>query len=120
LRKLLPKNLARELRQNETETEQIIWSWLRSRQLKGVKFRRQQPIGDYIVDFVSFNKRLIIEIDGGQHSETQIKEKDDNRTKWLESQGFKVIRFWNNDVKDNPEGVFIRITEYLEEDSPSP
>ena len=106
-------NLARELRRNETETEQILWSWLRNRQLDGVKFRRQQVIGDYIVDFVCYEKKLIIEIDGGQHSESQVESKDQVRTNKLKSQGFRILRFWNNDVNDNPDGVIVSIKEAL-------
>jgi very-short-patch-repair endonuclease len=91
-------NRAKELRHRETETEQIIWSWLRDNKINGVKFRRQQPVGQYIVDFVSFNKKLIIEIDGGQHSIEGNKENDGARTAWLESQGFRVLRFWNSEA----------------------
>jgi len=70
--------------------------------MDGVKFRRQQPIGKYIVDFVSFEKRIVIEVDGGQHSEEVDKERD----QWLNNEGFKVLRFWNNEVLKNTEGVF--------------
>lgn len=112
-------NLARELRRNETETEQILWSWLRNRQLDGVKFRRQQIIGNYIVDFVSYEKKMTIEIDGGQHSETHIIDKDYARTTRLNSQGFRVLRFWNNDVSNNLDGVIRSIKEALSAYSPS-
>ena len=81
--------------------------------MKGVKFRRQHPIGGYIVDFVSLHKKLIIEIDGGQHNEEQIKDKDEQRTRWLEGEGYRVLRFWNNDVLTNIEGVFMLIQEAL-------
>jgi very-short-patch-repair endonuclease len=107
-------NRARELRQTETQAEQIIWSWLRDYKLNGVKFRRQQPICKYIVDFASFEKKLIIEIDGGQHSFEENKDNDDVRTAWLESQGFRVLRFWNNEVSSNLDGVFVQIGEPLE------
>ena len=107
-------NRGKELRHNETQAEQIVWSWLRGNKLSGVKFRRQQPVGQYIVDFVSFNKKLIIEIDGGQHSLEGNKENDGARTAWLESQGFRVLRFWNNDVSSNLDGVIIRIRETRE------
>jgi very-short-patch-repair endonuclease len=70
--------------------------------MEGVKFRRQQPIGRFIVDFVSFEKKVIIEVDGGQHSEKVDKDRD----QWLNSQGFKILRFWNNEVLQNTEGVF--------------
>jgi very-short-patch-repair endonuclease len=107
-------NLARGLRQRETEPEQILWSWLRTKQLEGIKFRRQEPIGNYIVDFVSFDKKLIIELDSGQHNEDNIALKDTMRTDWLAYQGFKVIRFWNDDVLSNLDGVMIKIIEALE------
>ena len=82
-------------------------------QIDEVKFRRQQPIGIYIVDFVSFDKRLVIEIDGGQHSNPGIMESDEQRTKWLKREGFRVMRFWNNDVMLNIEGVLEKIKEAL-------
>jgi len=71
--------------------------------MDGVKFRRQQPIGKYIVDYVSFEKRIVIELDGGQHSAEQ--ERDRERDNWLSKQGFKVLRFWDNEVLQNLEGV---------------
>ena len=108
-------NRAKELRHTETEAEQIIWSWLRTKKLNGVKFRRQEPVGKYIVDFVSFEKKLIIEIDGGQHSLEENSINDKTRTEWLQSQGFRVIRFWNNDVSSNLDGVITRIKEALNE-----
>jgi heme b synthase len=97
------KQSARNLRSNQTDAEKLLWKYLRSKQLANIKFRRQQPIGNYIVDFVTFDKRLIIELDGGQHAED--KDKDQQRDKWLAGQGFQVLRFWNNDVLGNIEGV---------------
>ena len=108
-------NRAKELRHTETEAEQIIWSWLRAKKLNDVKFRRQEPVGKYIVDFVSFEKKLIIEIDGGQHNLEENSANDKARTEWLQSQGFRVIRFWNNDVSSNLDGVVTRIKEVLDE-----
>jgi very-short-patch-repair endonuclease len=108
---LVPR--AKELRQTETKQEQIIWSWLRAKKLNGVKFRRQEPVGKYIVDFVSFEKKLIIEIDGGQHTVSEIRDSDETRTHWLQSQGFRVLRFWNNEVTSNLDGVIARIKEAL-------
>ncbi|MDP3878868.1 MAG: endonuclease domain-containing protein [Dehalococcoidales bacterium] len=101
--------LARGLRREQTEAERLLWSRLRNKQLCQVKFRRQQPIGSYIVDFVSFDTMLIIEIDGGQHDEQSNRAKDELRTGYLEDRGYKVIRFWNNDVLRNLDGVLIRI-----------
>jgi len=92
---------AKTLRKRSTDVEMFMWRHLRAKQLKGLKFRRQQPIGSYIVDFVCFEKKVIIEVDGGQHSVETDKERDE----WLKSQGFKVLRFWNNEVLTNTQGV---------------
>ncbi len=108
LRKTLTP-VARELRNNLTETEKHLWHVLRGKSL-GVKFRRQAVIGRYIVDFVCFEKKLVIEVDGGEHSANQ---GDIIRDKWLNAQGFEVLRFWNHDVLGNLEGVFQRIEERL-------
>jgi ATP-dependent helicase HrpA len=105
--------LARNLRRKQTDAERKMWRVLRGRQFENSKFRRQEPIGQYIVDFVSLERQLIIEIDGGQHNQQPEIEKDEVRTKWLEKKGFKVIRFWNNDVLLNIEGVAIRILEAI-------
>ena len=96
-------NLAKDLRKNSTDAERLLWKYLRSKTIEGFKFRRQQPIENYIVDFVCLEKRIVIEVDGGQHAVE--KEKDTERDRWLESQGFKVLRFWNNDVLTNIQGV---------------
>jgi very-short-patch-repair endonuclease len=100
--------LARYLRRNQSEAEEKLWLSLWKRNLDGVKFRRQQPIGKYIVDFICLEKKLIIEIDGGQHNQSPIIQTDLQRTKWLESKGYRVIRFWNNDVLTNMDGVLIK------------
>jgi len=92
-------NVARNLRKKSTEAEKLLWRHLRGKRLEGLRFRRQQTIGGYIVDFVCFEKRVIIEVDGGQHA-TQ-KEKDTERDKWFTEQGFRVLRFWNNEVLRN-------------------
>lgn len=89
-------NLARRLRQTSTEPEVKLWQYLRNRRFMGLKFRRQFPIGSYIVDFVCLSHKLIIELDGGQHTE-QV-EYDNQRTKYLEHFGFRVLRFWNTDI----------------------
>ena len=104
---------AKELRETETEAEHKIWSLLRAKKLNGIKFRRQENIGNYIVDFVSFEKKLIIEVDGGQHNSEENKTSDEARTAWFESQGFRILRFWNNEVLSNMDGVMARIKEYL-------
>lgn len=95
--------IAKSLRRNSTNPERKLWAFLRNRRFEGIKFRRQHPISCYIVDFISLEKKLIIEIDGGHHSK-QI-EKDTEREKCLNLHGYRVIRFWNNDVMDNIQGV---------------
>ncbi|MBS3791153.1 endonuclease domain-containing protein [Candidatus Bipolaricaulota bacterium] len=100
------QELAKELRKNQTNAEKLLWSKLRDEQLEGVKFRRQQPIGDYIVDFVTFDLDLVIEVDGGQHLDDEI---DEQRDKWLEGEGFTVIRFWNNQVLNDTRAVLREI-----------
>lgn len=96
-------NKARSLRKNQTDVEQLVWKHLRNRQLYNYKFRRQFPIEPYIADFVCLDLKLIVELDGGQHA-SQI-DYDNQRTLFLEQRGFKVIRFWNNDVIENTVGV---------------
>ena len=102
---------ARELRKNPTNAEQALWKHLRMRQIGGYKFRRQQPIGPYIVDFVSFEREVIIEVDGGQHS--QQTEYDAERTAWLNAQGYRVLRFWNNQILEEVEAVKAGILKVL-------
>jgi len=104
---------ARRLRRASTDAEKLLWQKLRARQLGGAKFRRQTPIGPYIVDFVSFEHKLVVEIDGGQHSASAERQHDTKRTTWLESQGFRVLRFWNNQVLTNLEGVLERTFQEL-------
>ncbi len=96
---------ARQLRLNQTDTEQKLWSRLKELRAAGYHFRRQAPIGSYIADFACHSANLVIECDGGQHARDEVLEKDAARTAWLESQGYKVLRFWNNDVLANVEGV---------------
>lgn len=112
-------NIARDLRHSQTDAENLLWPKLRFIRSNGIRFRRQHPVGHYIVDFICLEKRLIIEVDGGQHAENE--EQDSKRTKWLEDEGYRVIRFWNNDVLTNMDGVLFRIMETLKiEVSPSP
>ena len=94
---------ARQLRSHPTEVETKLWRHLRLRQIGGYKFRRQQPLGSYIVDFICLEKKLVVELDGGQHA-ARISE-DAQRTTWLESQGFHVLRFWNHQVLGEMETV---------------
>jgi len=97
------KEKARTLRRNQTDAEKLVWQRLRNRQLMDKRFRRQYPIGQYIVDFVCLNLRLIVELDGGQHMDQQAY--DERRSDYLNQQGFVVVRFWNNEVMGNIEGV---------------
>ena len=101
--------IAKVLRRRLTDTERLLWRHLRAKHFLGLKFRRQEPIGRYIVDFVCHEKRLIIEVDGGQHAID--KDRDAKRDKWLNEQGYKVLRFWNNEVLTNIEGVLELIRE---------
>ncbi len=102
---------AGELRKEATPAERKLWSQIRNDQL-GVKFRRQHAIGKYIPDFCSPKAKLAIELDGGQHLEQEMYDKE--RTKYLEAQGYKVIRFWNNEVMNNMEAVILAIMDALE------
>jgi len=108
---------ARKLRKNMTDAERTLWRALRHRQIKGYKFRRQQPIGPYIVDFICCGMKIIIEVDGGQHAENAAK--DQKRTAWLEEKGYRVLRFWNNEVLGDIEAVCERIWNVIDE-TPSP
>lgn len=105
--------LARNLRKNMTTQEAKLWDLLRNRQFGGFKFVRQYPIGSYIVDFACRKKKLIIELDGGQHNFPENIKQDNERTMYLEERGYKVIRFWNNDIDNNLEGVYLEIMSCL-------
>lgn len=94
---------ARAIRTSSTDVENLLWKQLRRKQLARLKFRRQQPIDNYIVDFVCFEKRVVIEVDGGQHASER--DKDAERDEYLIRNGFKVLRFWNNEVLQNIDGV---------------
>ena len=102
---------ARQLRKNLTDAERLLWQRIRYKQVDGCKFRRQQPIGPYIVDFVCFEKKLVVEVDGGQHAEKHLD--DSKRTEWLATQGFRVLRFWNHDVLRHLDGVVEAIQQAL-------
>jgi very-short-patch-repair endonuclease len=106
---------AKALRANQTEAELRLWYHLRAHRFMGFKFKRQKPMGHYIVDFVCVERLLIVEIDGGQHAE-QV-EYDQCRDAWLRSQGYTILRFWNNEVMQQLEGVLEKIRTTL---SPAP
>ncbi len=116
------ESFAKDLRNNPTDVERLLWNRLKSSQVEGVKFRRQQIIEDYIVDFVSFKKKIVIELDGGQHAEAS--EKDKVRDNCLALNGYKVLRFWNNEVVENMDDVLeiIRVAclNGCHESSPTP
>ena len=104
---------ARLLRKNQTPQESKLWKLLRNRNFHGLKFKRQHPVGKYIVDFVCIDKKIIIEIDGGQHTTPDKIKTDTSRTLDLESKGYKVIRFWNNEIDNNFEGVYLTLQKLL-------
>jgi len=103
---------ARSLRKRQTDAEQRLWTRLRDRRLLGFKFRRQHSIGRYIADFYCAEARFVIELDGGQHANDRVR--DAERTAILEREGYRVLRFWDNDVFQNLEGVLQRIVEALD------
>ena len=107
---------ARKLRSNLTDAESYLWRHLRFRQIAGHKFRRQRPIGPYIVDFVCLEKKVVIEVDGGQHAETEIS--DHTRDKWLRAHGYVVLRFWNNEVLREVQAIKETILRALTEPPP--
>jgi very-short-patch-repair endonuclease len=109
---------ARKLRSETTDAESRLWHALRNRQLGGFKFKRQTPFGPYIVDFICIEAALVVEADGGQHA-GQV-EADEDRTKYFEESGYQVLRFWNNDVLLNLEGVLEAIMNELAKKTPSP
>ena len=103
--------LARILRRNMTVAERVLWKQLRAKRFADAKFNRQAPIGRYIADFCSFQNGLIVEIDGGQHDKERTSDRE--RTELLATEGFRVIRFWNNEVLTNLDGVMFRIEQAL-------
>jgi very-short-patch-repair endonuclease len=109
-----PLGLARMLRKQSTDAERLFWSRVRGHRLNGYKFKRQHPIGCYIVDFVCIEVRLVVELDGGQHAKSNA---DKTRDAQLRNQGYRVLRFWNNDVLSNIDGVVEQLIENLR---PSP
>jgi len=108
---------AKTLRRNMTDAEHLLWRHLRAHRFDGQKFRRQQPIGPYVVDFVHFGSRVIVEADGSQHAESP---KDAGRDAWLKEQGFRVLRFWNHDILQRTEAVLEAIWTALREAPLSP
>ncbi len=110
-------DIARRLRKNSTDTERYLWRYLRNRQVEGFKFRRQQQLGKYIVDFVNLENKVVIEVDGGQHADNS---SDKIRDEWFSAEGYKVLRFWDNEVFNNLEGVLESIRAALLTPHPFP
>src|SRR5215470_7843238 len=96
---------AKKLRANTTPHERILWRALRELPIEGTHFRRQAPIGRYVVDFFCPAKRLIVELDGGHHNDDEIAKRDRARQLWLENEGYRVVRFWNSEIDADPTAV---------------
>jgi very-short-patch-repair endonuclease len=111
------RGTAKRLREHSTDTERHLWRYLRNRQIESFKFRRQQPVGSYVVDFVNLEKKVVIELDGGQHA---LDPGDKIRDEWLKAEGYKVLRFWDNQVFSNLEGVLETIRDALLTPHPVP
>ena len=109
---------ARDMRSVQTDAEEVLWYHLRARRFQGVKFRRQRPVGPYIVDFVCLECWLVLELDGGQHCETVAR--DARRDAWLAANGYRVLRFWNNEVMQRLPDVLECIRVALETDTLTP
>jgi len=109
---------ARVLRQHLTDAERRLWYHLQNRQLGGWKFRRQHPVGPFIVDFICLEKKVVIEVDGGQHAENE--ELDTQRSAYLKEMGYHILRFWNNEVLQETEAVLTTIFASLEDAPPHP
>ena len=111
------RDFARRMRRDPTDAERRLWRMLRDRRMAAFKFRRQVPVGPYILDFLCKEARLAIEADGGQHADSAT---DEVRTAWLTAQGYRVMRFWNAEILGNPEGVYEAIRIALRDRAPSP
>jgi len=111
----LKQPLASRLRQGATDAERKMWSLLRSKRLGKVRFRRQQPIGPYIVDFYCSAAKLIVELDGGQHGAEDKMLYDEERTAWLNAQGYRVLRIWNGELLKDADGVMEFIYRAVQE-----
>ena len=103
--------MARDLRHNMTDAERLLWYFLRARRFAGCKFRRQHPIGPFVADFACVEHKLVIEADGGQHAESAT---DTRRTRWLETEGWRVVRFWNHDILGRTDDVLDEIRKAVQ------
>jgi adenine-specific DNA-methyltransferase len=115
----MTKTHARAMRKNPTDAERVLWKALRFRQAGGHKFRRQMAMGPYILDFVCLEKKLVVEVDGGQHLEQSVVKHDAERAQWLQAQGFRLLRFWNDEVLKETEAVMQRIWSELNAPHPA-
>ena len=113
----MTRDFAKTLRANMTDAEQRLWYRLRAHRLEGIKFKRQVPIGRYVADFACMDRKVLIEVDGGQHVAS---DSDVERTKWLEHQGFRILRFWNNEVLNETNAVLEIILAAVIAAGPSP
>ena len=108
------REFARDLRENATEAERKLWSFLRRKHVSGLRFRRQQPMGPYVADFFCSAAKLIVELDGGQHGTDEARAYDEARTRWLEQRGYRVLRIANIEFLANPEDVVVGIWRAVE------
>ena len=108
-----PQRNARRLRREQTDAERLLWRHLRGRRMRNAKFRRQHPIGPYFADFCSIERRLVIELDGSQHADLSLE--DENRTAFLKSRDYRVLRFWNDQVLVDVDEVLKTIDKFLSE-----
>jgi very-short-patch-repair endonuclease len=115
---MMNRDFAKQLRHNMTPEEWRLWHAVKAKRLAGAKFRRQVPIGPYVADFVCVSAHLIVELDGSQHGDRI--ETDAERTRYLEERGYRVLRFWNNDVMTNLDGVIQKIALALRQKPTSP
>jgi len=113
------REFARQMRSELTNAEAILWAQLQKRQLKGWHFRRQHPVGHFIADFACAKAKLVIEVDGATHGSDREQTRDEKRTAFLESRGWRVLRVWNNDIYDNLDGVMDAIGAALPPSGPS-
>jgi very-short-patch-repair endonuclease len=111
------RQFAKHLRQNLTDAERLLWMYLRAQRFGGHKFRRQHPLGPYVLDFVCVGARLVVEADGGQHVASA---RDVERDEWLHKQGFRLLRFWNHEILNDTEAVLTSVLQALENPLPNP
>jgi very-short-patch-repair endonuclease len=114
------KDRARELRRNATPAERALWQALRDLNQRGFHFRRQVPFRRYILDFAEHGRKIVIEVDGDTHAAAEMRSRDDERGRLLHAEGYRVLRFWNSEVRENVEGVIVRILAEFDVPHPNP